>query len=147
MSLPCKDDKELAGRIDEVYKNKKVIQFSDYPVVTDLLESPEIAQDIINELRKPGNTMNEVLLRENQRMTTESIINYIEWIIKNQKKSIWSNKWVITLIAALIILLLSFVIFKFTQKIGTKNVDTGNSMLNDSFINGTDGNIEDITGD
>jgi len=143
MKLPYKNDKELANRINEVYKNKKVIQFSSYPVVSDLMENSEIAQDIINELRKPGNSMKDVLLKENPGMTTESIIDYIEAIIKYHKKSFWRNKWVLTFILALVVLLISLFTFKFTHR--ARRIDMRNSTISENITESE--NITDTIGE
>lgn len=132
MESSYKNDKELKTRINDIYTNRKVIQFSAYPVVTDLIANPEIAQDIIDELKKPGNDMKEVLLKENPGMTIESIINYIEAIISYNKRSIWSNKWVIVFVVALIVLAISFIVYRVSNS-NAPHLGVGNSTVGENF--------------
>eukprot|EP00826_Nyctotherus_ovalis_P053036 TRINITY_DN6827_c0_g1_i2.p1 TRINITY_DN6827_c0_g1~~TRINITY_DN6827_c0_g1_i2.p1 ORF type:complete len:176 (-),score=51.87 TRINITY_DN6827_c0_g1_i2:155-682(-) len=146
MESSYKNSKELKNRIDDVYTNKKVAQFSAYPVVTDLIVNPEIAQDIIDELKKPGNDMKEILLKENPGMTIESIINYIEAIIRHNKKSIWNNGWLICFVAALVVLAISFIIYRVSQG-SAPQLSTGNSTVSENFTNPVNATVNNTVED
>ena len=121
-------------------------------IISDLHVNVDIAPDIIKELRKPDSEAVKVALKDNPGKNIEQIIYYIECVIKASKKSIWSNKWVITLIIAIIIFVIAFIIYKVAGKGGfgfpsrkLNNTIDGNltESLNETedIINETIGNI------
>lgn len=126
--------KELKEKINDIYKNKKIIQFIAYPIITDLYSNQDIVPDILVMLRKPDNKLTKTLLKDNPGMTLEEIISYIERIEDNKPKSFFMNKCVACLIMLLIMIVVAFLTFKWGQSAGyfTPIKRSTNNTMNDN---------------
>ena len=111
-------DKEVNDIIEKAYKARKLIQFMDYPVISDIEDNIEIASDVIQELSNKKSKLRKKLLEEDPEITSNQIIEYIQDLIKadEDKKKEPSIIWAILLIVGMVIILTLIGIFIFSHK-------------------------------
>jgi len=106
----------ISELINQEYINRKVKQFSKFPVATDLEKCKEILPEITKIIKTPQNTLMKLLLKENKHMSQFDMERYIENIGKAPIKPFWKGKTFIIGVIGVIIAVVAIVIFKFMGK-------------------------------
>ena len=105
-------DKEIVEMINEVYVNKKLWQFMQYPVLNDLKEHKEIIPAVIQIMKIADHPVREILMRDNPSMTADHIVWYLQSMWRKKDKRNWLRKGIIMGIVGIIVFIIGYLLYK-----------------------------------
>ena len=106
---------EVTSIIDEAYKQRKLKQFLEYPILSNIKDNVEIARDVIRAIRDKENPLCSILLKDNPKISQETLVNYIERMILEDKEAKENSRMVYIALPFIgfIVAFIAFLIYKF----------------------------------
>ena len=116
--IVLKEEEVKEYNIESMYKNRKITQFIENPILTDLKDNTDIIPNIITLLRTPNNPKRQLMLEAEKGMSVEEIIRYIDSMSKPVKKSVWNNKWLVMCLLTIIMVAIALAIHRISLYLG-----------------------------
>jgi len=89
--------------------NKKLVQFYNNPVISDLHDHKEIIPFIIQAIQTPGNPLRKAALKANPKATIKEIVKHLEDIAMGVQP-IWKNNWVMIPMIGILVFFIAYLI-------------------------------------
>jgi len=105
---PANLGNEINSMIDKAFKARKLEQFFENPVLSNIQDNPEIAIDVINAINDKNHPIRGALSKYNPDVTPQQLISYIKSISKVEDKRNWI---VFPAVGVAVVLIAIFIIY------------------------------------
>eukprot|EP00826_Nyctotherus_ovalis_P057471 TRINITY_DN7857_c0_g2_i3.p1 TRINITY_DN7857_c0_g2~~TRINITY_DN7857_c0_g2_i3.p1 ORF type:complete len:140 (-),score=49.15 TRINITY_DN7857_c0_g2_i3:133-552(-) len=109
--------KAVRSMIDSAFKAKKMKQFMDAPMLSNVQDHPEIAADVIQAINDKNSPLRDVLLKDNPDVSVKQLVEYVERMARDYEEARnRKTSWLVLPIIGAVIALVAFSIYYFINR-------------------------------